>query len=473
MAKALSRKDFSSPKRLPELLRSGGGRKEAVEAFGHNPEWFCRAWATAEGLKERRKACLDALREIFLCPAFDRSAIVEIVRHLVQPAQYSDWPGSLVSGGDARLASVVVLASCQIDEAELASAAARALMGLPTQAWTPILRHAVGGSPSCMTVVVDFILAMMLDGKVPIPRSDADGVVLVERIGRLIPLEVKSDAELVATTFDDPKIVMGLEPVAWTLETQQLAYEVGEVVEQTIQACLVPDEVRDLCLDFASRETEISEQIGNLWGELCAAANGGDRSIRRWVTSDGSTQVAFELLGHDVALTGVAPATLFIEQCHSFPRMRVELSYVMFSRVFTEKTEIGEGGLFSVLEDHEEGSSQRGLRLLQNLMVVRELHRIAFAEGYCGEQNGNHSHNGTGNGNGAPKARLTHFRRIGHLHRQDGRPYEPSEEALSRVPTNVVVPPGCTYVASPPIHSRAMHPNLKPLVLEVTTEGLC
>ncbi len=473
MAKPLGRKDFSSSKRLPELLKSGAGRKRAMEAFEHNPEWFCRAWATAEGLKEGRIACLDALREIFLCQAFGEPAIVEIVRLMVQEAQYPGWPGSFVTGGDARLACVVVLASCRIDEAESASAVVSTLMGLPVQAWTPILRRAAGGSSKCMDVVADFVFAAMLGGKVPVPWSDAGGIVLVERIGRFIPCEVRSDAQLATSKLDDPKMVADLEQVPWTIESRQLAFEAGEVVEAMIQRCLVPDEVRDLCLDFASRETEISEQIGNLWGELCAAANGGDRSIRRWITSDGSTQISFELLGHDLAHTGVAPATLFIEQYHLFPRMRVELSYVVFSRIFTEKTEIGEGGLFSVLEDHEQGSSQRGLRLLQNLMVVRELYRIAFAEGYCGEQNGNHSHNSTSNGNGAPKARLTHFRYIGHLRRQDGRPYEPSEEALSRVPINVVVPPGCTYVASPPIHSRAMHPDLKPLVLEVTTEGLC
>lgn len=443
-----------------------------MEAFEHNPEWFCRAWATAEGLGEKHRVCLNALREIFLCPAFHKPAIVEIVRLMVQEAQYPGWPGSFVTGGDARLASIVVLTSCRIDDREIAHEIAVRLLALPVNAWTSVVFGVAGGSKGCMAIVQNFVHALLLKGDLPIPRTNSTTPVLVNEDGIFVSRSV-GQVSMKFTVVDDPKSHFNLNPVDWWLESQRVVFEATGIVDGIARACTVPDEVRDLCLDFALREVEIREQIGNLWGELCAAANGGDRSIRRWVTSDGSTQISFELLGHDVAHTGVAPATLFIEQYHSFPRMRVELSYVMFSRIFTEKTEIGEAGLFSVLEDHEEGSSQRGLRLLQNQMVVRELHRIAFAEGYCGEQNGNHNHNGAGNGNGVPKARLTHFRNIGHLRRQDGRPYEPSKEALSRVPTNVVVPPGCTYVASPPIHSRAMHPDLKPLVLEVTTEGLC
>lgn len=442
----------------------------AVQA---NPEWFCRGWASAESLKGKsRDECLGALREIFLDPSFDGVAVIYIVRTLAgAPLFGGGWPGTFITAGDARLASIVVLALCRLRDPETAHTVALLLLQLPNKAWSTIILSAVDGSVGCLSIVTNFVYALMLKNNLPIPRSEDRNPILTEEGNTIIVSHLRE----ITTKFDvvdDPKERFELKPLGWWFESQRVALAAARIVDTVARACAVPNEVRYLCVDFASREAEIREQIRVFWNELRAASRGGDKSIKRWVTADGLTQMSFTLLGHKAMRTGINPATFFVNG-QPFPHLCVVLEYTLLSRVISEKSELGHGGLLSSIDEFEEGSVQRGLRLLQNLMIVRELHHIAFSEGYCGERNGN-SHNGNGNGNGDKpvQARLAHFRRIGHLCRQDGSSYEPSEAALARVPVNVVVPPAHTYVASPPIHSREAHPHIKPLVIETTTEGL-
>lgn len=473
MANGLSRKDFSDGQRLAQNLGTNIGITRVREAVQANPEWFCRGWASAESLKGKsRDECLGALREIFLDPSFDGVAVIYIVRTLAgAPLFGGGWPGTFITAGDARLARVVSRAACQLRYPEAAHAVVFSLMSLPPAAWSPIIRKAIGGNVECLGIVTNFANVLLADGRVPMPRSHARGLVIVDQRGVLTAGHL-SKGKLDWDPGFDPRSELTIEPFDWQLETQQLVHDAGEIVNATIRADLVPDEIHSLCVDFASREAEIREQIRVFWNELRAASRGGDKSIKRWVTADGLTQMSFTLLGHKAMRTGINPATFFVNG-QPFPHLCVVLEYTLLSRVISEKSELGHGGILSSIDEFGEGSVQRGLRLLQNLMIVRELHSIAFAEGYCGERNGK-GHNGNGNANGDKpvQARLAHFRRIGHLCRQDGAPYEPSEAALARVPVSVVVPPGHTYVASPPIHSRAEHPYIKPLVIETTTEGL-
>lgn len=472
MANGLSRRHFSNGCELSRQLSTQSGRDRVREAVQKNPEWFCRAWATAESFKgNSRDECLRGLREIFLDPSFSKDAAMEIVQSLVGgPSFGGTWPGTFVTEGDARLAKVALLAVPSIDDTATAHAVALSLMSLSTNAWTLVVRRAAGGNADCRSAVTNLTNALMVGGIVPMPRSHANGLVVAEEPRGLV-VGYMGEGHLNWDPAHDPRRVFDIKAVGWWLETKQLVSDAGKIVNEAMSASLMPDEIRGLCADFVSREIEIREQIKGLWDELRAAARGGDRSIRRWVTADGLTQMSFELLDHSEARTGVGPAVFFVDG-QPFPHLVVEMRYSFLRGTFTERAELGHGGLLSSIDEFEKGSVQRGLRLLQNLMIVRELHRIAFSEGYC-ERNGN-GHNGSGNGNGdrPVQARLAHFRRIGHLHRQDGSSYEPSEAALARVPVSVVVPPGHTYVASPPIHSRAMHPMIKPLVIETTTKGL-
>lgn len=475
MANGLSRRHFSNGCELSRQLSTQSGRDRVREAVQVNSGWFCRGWASAESLKGKlRDECLGALREIFLSESFDKAAAAEIVRSLADtPLFGGGWPGTFVTEGDARLAKVALLAVPSMDDTATAHTVALSLMSLPTVAWTLVVRRAAGGNADYRSAVTNLTNALMVGGIVPMPRSHANGLVVAEEPGGLV-VGYMGEGNLNWDPAHDPRRVFDVKAMNWWLETKQLVRDAGKVVNEAMSANLMPDEIRGLCADFVSREIEIREQIKGLWDELRAAARGGDRSIRRWVTADGLTQMSFELLGHDEMRTGVGPAAFFVNG-QPFPHLIVEMRYLFLRETFIERAGLGHGGLLSSIDEYEEGSVQRGLRLLQNLMIVRELHRIAFSEGYCGERNGNgHNGNGNGNGNGDKpvQARLAHFRGIGHLRRQDGSSYEPSEAALARVPVSVVVPPGHTYVASPPIHSRAMHPKIKPLVIETTTEGL-
>lgn len=475
MANGLSRRHFSNGCELSRQLSTQTGRGRVWKAVQANPEWFCRGWASAESLKRKaRGECLRALREIFLDQSFSKDAAMEIVRSLAgAPLFDGGWPGTFVTEGDARLASVAVLAASCMSDVEAAHVVALRMLNLPSKAWSVIIAGATDGSTGCLSVVTNLVVNLVAGGLAPIPKTSNLAPFMVEENGKMVPRYIES-VQLNVPVMDHPAGRVELRPVDWQLETQQDVVWAADMVEATLDACAMPDEIRGLCADFVSREIEIREQIKGLWDELRAAARGGDRSIRRWVTADGLTQMSFELLDHSEARTGVGPAVFFVYG-QPFPHMVAEMRYSFLRETFIERAELGHGGLLSSIDEFEEGSVQRGLRLLQNLMIVRELHRIAFSEGYCGERNGNgHNGNGNGNGNGDKpvQARLAHFRRIGHLLRQDGSSYEPSEAALARVPVSVVVPPGHTYVASPPIHSRAMHPKIKPLVIETTTEGL-
>jgi len=461
--KTVERKHLSNHKLVLEALRE---RLQVEALVREDPQLIARGWVTASELKDvgRRREALDLLRGIFCAvgPELGTRFITEVF--LGEQTYGGKWPGCFLAEADSDVVSILVITTTSIELVEVAHAVMLKLLEVPPSAWSLIISQAEQDA-NVRRVLEIFVETMMVKSQLPVPQTNEPGVVVIQR-ERGTTLARVQGTRMDGTVINDPKIWIEVEPVPWSVETEIHKMKAIEAVNRIARSHATLVGLKELCLQAAEREAEVRSQIKTYWDELRSAARSeeGTRSIRCWVAADGLTQMSFDFSGLSEDLTGVGLAT-FYGDGHPFPHLGVHLTYNVFSRTLNEKAVIGHGGLLNILEHYEERSCQRGLRLLQNLAIVRELHRIAFTPRRLRQP---HSDHGNGIGNGETCAGLAYFRGIGHLKRLDGTSWQPSAEALARVPSNAIVPPGHTYVASPPLHSREAHPHIKPLVLETS-----
>lgn len=455
----IEEKDFA---RAGVVARALKEVQQAKDLFKGNPELVVRTWVTAAQLKEgeRRKAIGDLLKIVSELPI---EVVTEVCRNLPAERYGGRWPAVFLDYGDAAAACMMVVASTRIADVEVAGEALRLLLRLPPSTWTSVVSAAKGGSEGALRVLKDFIETLTLTGVLLVPQADRPGI-LTAVVGGYAETVV-SAVEVKVDVFDDPKRRIGLKAVDWPVENEAIRLALIQVVNAVVLGGYMPKQLHDLCARAAREEQQIRARIQGHWDELRRAARSeeGTQSIRHWVAGDGLTKLSFDLGGFTTAQTGVWPAT-FYGGGHPFPHLDVEFEFCVLSRLIPERAYLGHGGMLGNVEKYEEGSLQRGLRLLLNLAVVRQLCELAFKPS---KQSSGSNGNGEGK-NGTRRATLPTFRRIHHLLRKNGEPWQPSDEALARVPANAIVPPGHTYVASPPLHSRAAHPDIKPLVLEVS-----
>ena len=451
---------LSNHKMVLEALKE---RRQVEALVRDEPQLIARAWVTASELKDvrSRREALNLLWGIFrsVGPEIGTRFITEVF--LGERTYGGKWPGCFLAEADAAVVSILVLTTTGIELVEVAHAVMLKLLEVPPSAWSLIISQAERDA-NVRRVLEIFVETMVIKGKLPVPQTNEPGVVVIQR-ERGTTLARVQETRMDGTVINDPKIWIEVEPVPWSVETEIHKMKAVEAVNRIARSHATLVGLKELCLQAAEREAEVRSQIKTYWDELRSAARSeeGTRSIRCWVAADGLTQMSFDFSGLSGDLTGVGLATFYSDD-HPFPHLAVELEYIVLSRTLRERAVLGHGGLLNVIEDYEEGSCQRGLRLLQNLAIVRKLHSIAFAPrlGRRQTDNGNGAGKDKSNSGGEMCAGLAHFRMIGHLKRSDGTPWQPSEEALARAPSNAIVPPGHTYVDSHSLEPRVLETSV-------------
>jgi len=408
--------------------------------FRNNPDQLCWALVLCDDFKGRNTNAPSGLAQAINC--LDEVGLKRFLAELVRD-------GSRLSRMSVSGLAMVGVVLGGTDEDELARRIAQQVISAGTSSLTQLVslgRRASGRERSnILAAVSGYVLPCLRQGLLPLAVSDGAGRGML-KVNRI----------------DDPKGVIELQGLDWKLPgatAEDVKWLCG-VVDATLGASRMPKEGLRVVRAVGTRADEVTSEIQLLWQEIYqAVGNGPGRSLRRWIPPDGLMEVRFELEGCTCFQLGYHLARLY-PRAEQFPVVDLEFELWHFALRQRARGTLGESGLLDLLEGFETGSSQWALLALLNRTFVRELHRIAFARGYC--DNGRRAKGSDGEANGDGVAVLPHLVDL----RRCGR--NPSEKALERARTcGLAPPPGYTFAMSPPIKCRLTHPSIQPRVVKL------
>lgn len=453
--------------RLKSYVRNGQ-REQLLELFTADPGAIAKAWKAAQKCEPKKKQ--EAIRYLSdLIYEMGREGQERFMANelLVKPDMQKIWPAVFYRQAPFKivwaLAKLLGVGTLK-EPLHRLSWFAVWLITSGNPLWAEVVCFK-GGEEDPRTAdfseFLDKTLGLsILSGQLPLPCGGGLRIdQLILKTGEcIVSCDLKGNPTI--QPLEDPKGKLILEGIEWPFESRECPEPAGKIVTSFLIEYRMPKELVEKVRQVGERRDDVLNKIVELWREICLST-GDDppRILKRWIPGHDLFAIEPTLAG--VGSEETALVSIRLNPADNFPEIKVCFVWSLWGWLMDEETLLdGETGLLTTLVVYPEGDDEWNLRLWLNLALVQELHRIAFAEGYCKE--GRPAEDEDDMPKRSTRAVLPHFRRL-------CKGTTASNTAIKRAKKLIGMKPpfGYTFAASPPIYISPELIKFEPIVLQI------